>query len=101
MMKLLAILLLAGCAGESKPPPKSPTTEPATPTTAQPASIGSAYMKDDGTIQLMLRAEGDGAIGDAMFLYPPDHPEYAEILAHLGGLKPGESKPVPPWPDKK
>ncbi len=57
-------------------------------------------MAADGTISLQLRAEGPGgAVGDALLVYPPSHPQYREILAHLGGLSPGESKPVPPWPD--
>jgi len=63
------------------------------------APIGVATMMPDGTIVLHLRAEGaNGLLGDAVFKYPPKHPEYREVLAHLGGLKPGESKPVPPWP---
>lgn len=64
-------------------------------------SIGTATMKDDGTIIMMLRAEdpSGGAMGDAMFIYKPDDPKYQEILKHLGGLKPGETKPVPPWPE--
>jgi hypothetical protein len=66
------------------------------------ASIGSARMEADGTIVLHLRAEGpDGKIGDALVRYPPGHPQYAEILRHLGGLQKGESKPVPPWPEKQ
>ena len=65
-----------------------------------PASIGSATMEQDGTIVLMLRAEGPGGtVGDAMFRYPKTHPDYQKTLDHLGGLKPGESKPVPPWPE--
>ncbi|MEW5738487.1 MAG: lytic murein transglycosylase [Myxococcota bacterium] len=65
------------------------------------ASIGSATMTADGAIQLMLRAEGPGgAEGDALITYPKSHPQYAEILKHLGGLKPGQSKPVPPFPEK-
>jgi hypothetical protein len=64
-------------------------------------SIGSAIMEEDGTIVLQLRAEGpNGSIGDALFRYPPTHPEYNNILHHLGGLKKGESKNVPPWPSK-
>lgn len=64
-------------------------------------SIGSATMKEDGTIVLMLRAEGPGGmIGDALVTYTPDDPKYQETLDHLGGLKPGEEKPVPPWPEK-
>jgi hypothetical protein len=67
----------------------------------EPAPIGTATMKPDGTILLQLRAEGPGGIrGDALCIYPPTHPSYGEILKHLGGLVPGESKPVPPWPDK-
>lgn len=65
-------------------------------------SIGSAVMLADGTIELMLRAEGPGGMrGDAKFSYPPGHPQYREILAHLGGLEPGASKPVPPWPEPR
>lgn len=48
---------------------------------------------------LQLRAEGPGgAHGDGLFRYPCDHKDYAMVLKHVGGLKPGESKPVPPWP---
>ncbi len=63
------------------------------------ASIGSAVMLPDGTIELFLRAEGPGGIrGDAKFTYPPTHPDYRKVLEHLGGLEPGRSKLVPPWP---
>ena len=66
---------------------------------ASQASIGSAKMLADGTIVMMLRAESDsGVVGGGFFRYPPDHPKYNAILRHLGGLKKGEEKPVPPWP---
>lgn len=59
-------------------------------------------MQADGTIYVWLRAEGEGGmIGDAFFSYPPSHEKYQQILQHLGGLEPGESKPVPPWPSSK
>ena len=62
--------------------------------------IGTATMERDGTIILNLRAEGaGGAIGDARLAYPKGDKRYAEVLKHLGGLKPGEVKAVPPWPD--
>jgi len=61
-------------------------------------SIGQAAMTQDGTIVLDLRAEGPGgAHGDARLTYPPGHKDYQMILKHLGGLKPGEVKPVPPF----
>jgi len=62
-------------------------------------SIGVATMLDNGTIQLQLMARGDGGmVGDAMLFYPPTHKDYASVLEHLGGMKPGDSKPVPPFP---
>lgn len=61
-------------------------------------NIGVATMQPDGTLILDLRAEGPGGIvGDARFVYPPGHPEYAEVLAHIGVIQPGASRPVPPW----
>jgi hypothetical protein len=58
-------------------------------------------MQRDGTLILDLRAEGPGPThGDARLVYPPSHPRYQEILAHLGGIKPGEHKPVPPFPSR-
>ena len=64
------------------------------------ASIGSATMEADGTIVLQLRAEGPGMRGDALLRYPKGHKEYHNVLKHLGGLRPGESKAVPPWPEE-
>jgi hypothetical protein len=64
----------------------------------QPKSIGIARMLEDGTISMMLRAEGPGgAVGDAVLTYRKSDPKYAEMLKHIGGLKQGEEKPVPPW----
>jgi|SRR5579862_3996712 len=63
--------------------------------------IGTATMQDDGTIILNLRAEGSGGtIGDARLVYHKGDTRYSEVLKHLGGLEPGQSKPVPPWPDQ-
>ena len=60
--------------------------------------IGTAHMLEDGTVVLDLRAQGPGGQrGDARLTYPKDHPQYREVLEHLGGLTPGQSKPVPPW----
>ena len=76
-------------APERRPPPVEPVS-----------SIGSAKMKDDGTLVLQLRAsDSTGIRGDAQIVYPPSHPQYQAVLKHLGGMKPGEEKPVPPWPD--
>jgi hypothetical protein len=66
------------------------------------ASIGSARMEKDGTIVLQLRAESPGGQrGDALLRYPPNHQQYKKILRHLGGLKKGQEKSVPPWKNGK
>lgn len=65
-----------------------------------PTSIGMAAMEPDGTIVLWLRAEGTGgSIGDAAVRYPRTDPRYDQLLAHLGGLEPGQEKPVRPFPE--
>jgi len=70
--------------------------------TDQLESIGMATMQGDGVIVLYLRATGPGGIvGDGQVTYFPTDPRYQEVLAHLGGLKPGESKAVPPWSDRQ
>lgn len=63
-------------------------------------SIGEATMDASGTITLLLRATSPGGpTGDALLLIPKGDPRYQATLQHLGGLQPGETKPVPPWPD--
>ena len=57
-----------------------------------PGSIGTAVMAQDGTITLNLRAP-DGTQGLAA--YHRGDPNYARILSHLGGIRPGEHKNVP------
>ncbi len=62
--------------------------------------IGTAKMQSDGTLVLDLRAEdGEGTVGHGRLTYPPNDPHYEEVLQHLGGMKPGEEKPVRPWED--
>lgn len=79
--------LLADKASPSKPLPAEKAT-------------GVATMRQDGTIVLTLRAKGgEGTVGDAQFVYPPKHPEYKNILKHIGDLQPGMEKPVKPWPE--
>lgn len=61
-------------------------------------SIGIATMDDEGTLHLLLRAEDpSGAVGDAVFEYPPGHEDYQDMIKHLGGIQRGEQKLVPPW----
>jgi hypothetical protein len=60
-------------------------------------SVGRAKMSADGTITLQLRSLWPDPVAESQLVYAPDDPQYEEIKHHLGGIKPGESKPVPPW----
>jgi hypothetical protein len=60
-------------------------------------SIGSASMSADGTITLQLRSLSHNPDAEAVLTYAPDDPQYDEIKTHLGGIAPGETKPVKPW----
>jgi len=55
-------------------------------------TVGTAVMGADGTITLNLRS-ADGSEG--LLVYKKGDPQYARILSHLGGMRPGEHKPVP------
>jgi hypothetical protein len=95
-------------AASATPSASSPATRaPATAPTATNAStadpsrpIGSATMEADGTLVLNLYAETpDGrSRGMAQIRKKPGDAEYDKWLKHLGGMKPGEEKLVPPWP---
>jgi hypothetical protein len=85
VLLVLAALAIAGCTPRGG---------------GEPESIGIATMEADGTIVLQLRAAlPGGGIGEGYFRYPPSHEEYAKVLEHLGGLEPGQSKPVEPFPE--
>ena len=68
--------------------------------TSEHESIGSARMLADKSVQLRLRAERGVAVGDAVFVLVPGDARYTEVLQRIGGLVPGQEKPVPPWQGK-
>jgi hypothetical protein len=63
-------------------------------------TIGSAKLLEDGTIVLQLRIEEGSLIGDSLIEYKPGDPNYEEVKKHVGDLKVGEEKLIPPWPDE-
>jgi hypothetical protein len=60
---------------------------------------GTAVMQEDGAISLHLRLTGDGKDTDDILTYKTTDRGYDNVLRHLGGLNPGESKPFSPWKD--
>ena len=66
-----------------------------------PPDVGSAYMTEQGVLELSLRTEAaDGTVGEALLIVPPDDARYADMVRHLGGIGPGEGRPIPPFPAK-
>ena len=58
-----------------------------------PGSVGTAVMSADGTITLNFT----GPIMRGVLAYHRGDPQYARIISHIGGIQPGQKKPVPPW----
>jgi hypothetical protein len=59
-------------------------------------SVGRAQMSGDGTITLRLHTLWPQAFAESERIYAPGDPQYASVRRHLGGIAPGETKPVPP-----
>jgi len=85
---VLAVLIMLRSAGFAQDPPKT-----------EPFIIGDAKMMEDGTIVVNLRRTRDGINVSGIVKYPANSPHYKEILDHLGGMRPGETKLVPAWDD--
>jgi hypothetical protein len=90
----LAALFLAcssaGLAAEN-PAAENPAPEP---------SVGVARMLENGTILIGIRGPAvDGPL-QAVLMVEPGDTNYQQIIDHVGGLKPGETKSIPPWPDQ-
>lgn len=86
------------------PPPIAPPAPQVVTPILPGSSIGTASMLRDRTIELDLTkgphigvARSPGELGYGQVDIEPNNPHYAELLRHLGGLRPGETKPVPPW----
>jgi hypothetical protein len=97
VLGVLVRLLLAG-GGDRELIVRAQLVTP--PPSNAAAPIGVATMEPDGTIVLRLRATGPGGLhGEGLMRYPVSDARYRDILRHIGPLEPGETKPVPPWPD--
>ena len=91
MIRILALLAILAGPAVGDATAQTPPSEP----------IGVATMNAEGIVTLRLRAAGPGgAVGEGTLTYGPNDAEYRSVLRHLGGLRPGESKPVLPWPDE-
>ena len=98
---LLLIASFYGCIQEKEPQPQN-VVESADQNDEQQAeqkmsSSSIATMQDDGSIRLVVRTTGkSGLSADVVITYKPEDEDYDKLLKHVGGLKKGETKVVPP-----
>jgi hypothetical protein len=59
-------------------------------------SVGHASMSADGTITLRVRSLWPQPFAETTLVYAPGDAQYGMIKRHLGGIAPGQAKPVPP-----
>jgi hypothetical protein len=63
-----------------------------------PPNVGTLTMFADRSIELRLRSLPPGPIAETLVRYKPGDAKYKESIDHVGGLAPGETKMLPPWP---
>ena len=89
----IAFIILCAASAGSAQEIRSSDARPSMP------YIGTATMLDDGTLSLHLRLTSDGkAVNDTLVYKVSDH-AYDNVLRHLGGLSPGDTKEFRPWQD--
>jgi hypothetical protein len=81
-----------GCFGEDIRP------SPSVARASMPYS-GIATMQDDGSLTLHLRQTSEGKQIDDTLTYKTTDRGYDNVLRHLGGLGPGDTKSFRPWKD--
>lgn len=95
-MKILVILiLLVGCGTDRG---ARIMKDADTSASQETHSLGMATMHANGTIKLTMYVDAEGRDAYQVIEYKPGEKYYDSILKHLGGLNPGQEKPVPPWP---
>jgi hypothetical protein len=80
------------CFGEDAKP---------SPSVARPSMpySGTATMQEDGSLTLHLRQTGDSKEIDETLTYKTTDRGYDDVLRHLRGLGPGNTKSFRPWKD--
>src|SRR5579864_4200509 len=62
-------------------------------------AIGVATMLQNGAILVGVRGPDAESSLQGILMVEPGDSTYQQLIDHVGGLKPGETKPIPPWPD--
>jgi hypothetical protein len=98
IMRFIGVLIAAtlgattACFGDDAKP---------SPSVARPSMpyAGTATMQEDGSLTLHLRQTEDGKTIDDTLIYKTTDRGFDDVLRHLGGLGPGDTKNFRPWKD--
>lgn len=83
--------LVAGCAGPSA---TSAAPAPAGTVREEPAApVGLVRMRPDRSLELTLHGAHGGRASDVRVI-PPEHRDYATILADVGPMRSGDQRPL-------
>ena len=93
------LCLMPGPALAQNDPPTPPPGAGQGPIADDFVFIGTATMSADGTVTLDLETIDNGMSALGRLVYAPDDPQYDDVLRHIGAIRPGETKPVEPWPE--
>jgi hypothetical protein len=91
-LPVIVVLCVAGASAAQNVKPSSQDARVSMP------YLGTAAMSDDGTLSLHLRSSDGKPAGDTLTYRGSDR-AYDNVLRHLGGLSPGETKQFRPWKD--
>lgn len=95
------VLAIGACSGTSDRGEEGSSIKSGSADQNTEGIIGTATMRSDRTIVLRLWSGHGmtGPKGQTLKNYNPEDPDYEEIVDHVGGLRPGETKNVPSWTD--
>jgi len=94
-MKTTAIVSIMLCAASNCPAQQLRSSD------ARPSMpyAGTAVMQDDGTLTLHLRLTSDGKAVNDTIVYKVGDRAYDNVLRHLGGMGPSDTRQFSPWKD--
>jgi hypothetical protein len=95
IMKTIAAVAIMLCAASTCPAGQIRSSD------ARPSMpyAGTAVMQDDGTLTLRLRLTSDGQAVSDTIIYKVGDRAYDDVLRHLGGMSPGDTRQFRPWKD--
>ncbi len=94
-MKTTAVAMIMLCAAGACPAQQTRSSD----ARQSMPYAGTAVMQDDGSLTLHLRLTRDGKAVSDTIVYKVSDRAYDNVLRHLGGMSPGDTRQFGPWKD--